>query len=84
MNGVIISSAALLGIGYAKHGGVVSFKERLWTRVAFAARYGHQNVRDLLQMERGQLESFNDALAGLLRDENKNGSNFTETMMNGG
>lgn len=41
----------------------------MWRRLAFAARYGNQPLAGLLEMSVADLNRFNAALDGLLREE---------------
>jgi len=59
-----------MAIEYEKIGGIRRFQDALWTRLAFAARYGHQSLDLLLKYPSDDLENFNDALGRLIKDEN--------------
>lgn len=48
-----------------------SYERRLWERLAFAARYGKQPLDVLLHMETRAVLLFCDALADIVRQENK-------------
>jgi len=50
---------------------VDDYEKKLWERLAFAGRYGHQPLSDLLHMETRAVLLLCDALADIVRQENK-------------
>ncbi len=51
-------------------GGARRYEEELWKAFAFIARYGHQKLEDVLDLDRFDREIFMTALAGLIKQEN--------------
>jgi len=43
---------------------------RVWTRLAYATRYGHIPLSEALSLGTHELLQFNDALAEIVRQEN--------------
>jgi hypothetical protein len=63
-------TAGTLGIAYARADAQYgSLRKRLWQRLAFAARYGHQSVTDLLGMPMSDFDYLEHGLAELLSQE---------------
>lgn len=50
---------------------VDGYERLLWERLAFAARYGKQPLNVLLHMETRAVLLFCDALASIVREENR-------------
>lgn len=46
-----------------------SYESRIWSRVAFAGRYGHQPISEILSLPRADLHKLNTALAKLIEEE---------------
>jgi hypothetical protein len=46
-----------------------SFEDGIWKLVAFAARYGHQRIPDLLAMTKSDLNKFVEKLAEIMSEE---------------
>lgn len=46
-----------------------SYEGGIWKLLAFAARYGHQRIPDLLLMPRSELSQFVDKLAEIMSEE---------------
>jgi hypothetical protein len=63
-----------MAIQYEKIGGLEAYREALWLRIAFGARYGHQSIDTLLNHHSADLENFNDALGRLIKGENSTGN----------
>lgn len=56
--------------------------ERTWLRLAFASRYGHQPLSELMQLDYDDLNTYCKSLAELMRDENE--SHSMNSMYTGG
>lgn len=41
----------------------------MWKLIAFAARYGHQQVPNILSMTKSELDQFVEKLAEIMREE---------------
>ncbi len=50
---------------------VGDYMRKVWLRLAFCARYGAQPLDILIDMDTGDLNSFAEALAGIVKEENK-------------
>lgn len=63
-------TAGALAIAYARMDAQYgSMRKRLWQRLAFVARYGHQSVVDLLGMPMSDFDYLEHGLAELLSQE---------------
>ena len=47
------------------------YERHVWERLAFASRYGHQPLDVLLHMETRAVGLFCEALANIVREENR-------------
>lgn len=57
---------------------------KMWKAVAVAARYGHQQLDQVMSLELDHLAAFNDAVTDLIRDENEKGGGYTNKIAEGG
>jgi hypothetical protein len=48
---------------------IESIEASLWKTIAFAARYGHQQVPNILSMTKRELDQFVEKLAEIMREE---------------
>lgn len=74
-----IASIGYLAIAIDKAGGAKKYEECLWKQLAFITRYGHQSLEDALELEDDDRNSYMDALAELISEENKSGRSLTNT-----
>ena len=70
---MVIASLGIIALKYEKQGGLKRYREALWDRLAFAARYGNQSLPVLLQSRAADLDEFNRAINQLIQEENKTG-----------
>lgn len=45
--------------------------EKVWARVAYATRYGNATLTEVLQLDQLALQEYIEALADIVREENK-------------
>lgn len=62
---MIIASTAQLDIGYLR-------RENM-KKIAYACRYGHQDITEIVALDGYALRDFNDALTSIVEEENKSG-----------
>jgi hypothetical protein len=77
----MITSVGLFAHAILKQGGARAYEDGIWMRFAYAARYGHQRLPDLLKLSSHTLDSFNERLAKLIKQE---GGGMSNSMATGG